>query len=796
MNIKFLQNHFSLRVTIPLKVIILSSFLFVSVQSFAQEEKIEDFIKRFKDKSEVVEKSKGKIEKDEKEDTTKILSEKDAYDELEKPSTIEQMFIPKFTIGVSNPIFQFGYNIFKAPVTTFAPAESWPVSPTYILGPNDELVINIWGKVQETFKVKVARDGKIILPKAGVVYVWGLKFEDAQTLITKQLTKHYTNLEVNITMGRIRNIRVFILGEVKQPGGYDISSLSTIFHALCIAGGPTKLGSMRNIKLVNTKKKQIDLYNTLLYGNKEGSCKLNSGDIIYVPPIGKVVGIAGSVKRPAIYEVNSRETLNDLIKMAGGITPVGYLKRVQVERIHKYERKVVIDIEFTNLSDFKKKTAAFKLQDGDLVLISPILSQRHNYVSVFGNIKRPGDYAIKTDLRVVDLIGKAEGILPGTYFKRIEISRFKDDKTREIIPINLKLAMSGNSIHNIKLQEWDEITVYAKTDVTPTLYVKISGAVYDPEEYELTPNMTVDDLVFRAKGTFPTADFSHTELCRKSSKAPLEIININLADSSDRAIKLESDDWLFVRERTEWTHLPKIVLAGEVVHPGIYVVNSEERISSVIERAGGFTKNAFLTGTVFTRKSVKQKQTSAVKEFATNARKKLLGELTVIETSGTDGEEKRKQEDIIRRQQELIDIMVEMEVPGRMIVDLTKLNSKECNIVIEDGDSLYIPEIPSTVQIIGCVYNPLGVTYRDGKSLGWYLSQVGGATKEADKKEIYILKASGKVAKSGKIKRGDTIIVPEKFSIRRPRSETIKDIAQTLYQIGFSALAIKALLPE
>ncbi len=796
MNGSFLQNRILLKRAIALMEKLILFSLLLSVQLFAQDRKIENLIKRVKAESGVVEETEKKLESKEKGDTVEIPPEEGiTYEEAEElPSTIEQMFAPKFAIGVSKSIFQFGYDIFKTPSTTFAPAESWPISSTYVLGPNDELIINIWGKIQETFKVRIDRDGKIILPKAGALYIWGLKFEDAQNLIAKQLAKHYTNLEVNVTMGRLRSVRVFILGEVKQPGGYDISSLSTIFHALCNVGGPTKLGSMRKIKLVGSTKKLIDLYDILLYGNKESDYSLSSGDIIYVPPIGKVVGIAGSVKRPAIYEVKSNETMRDLIKMAGGVTPVSYLKRVQVERIREYERKVVMDLKFADISDFDKKTADFELQDGDLVLISPILPKRYNYVSIYGNIERPGDYALKPNFSVVDLIRESEGILAGTYLKRAEISRFKDDKTREIIPINLGLAMSGDSTQNIKLKEWDELVVYAKTDVLPALYVKISGAVYEPGEYELTPNMTVDDLIFRAGGASPVADFPHTELCRKSPKAPLEIININLVDSTDRAIELEPDDWLFVRERTEWTHLPKIVVTGEVVHPGIYVVNREERLSSVIHRAGGFTENAFLTGAVFARESVKQKQASATKEFVTNARKKLLEELTAIEVSGLGIEEKRKQEEVIRRRQELIDIMAEMEIPGRMIINLTNFDSKEHNIAIEDGDSLHIPKVPSTVQIIGCVYNPSGVTYREGKSLGWYLSQVGGVTKEADKKEIYILKASGKVTKRGKIKRGDTIIVPEKFSIRRPTGDVVKDIVQALYQIGFSALAIKSLL--
>jgi polysaccharide biosynthesis/export protein len=283
------------------------------------------------------------------------------------PSIIEQMFSDSASIKVQRNLSQFGYGIFETP-NKFSPVELTPVPPEYIIGPNDEIIISIWGKVQETFKVQVDRDGKIILPKAGAVYVWGLKFSEVEPLIHKQLEQYYTNLQLSVTMGRLRSIKVFVLGEVKRPGSYTISALATSFYALFSAGGPTKVGSMRNIKVISgNSEKPIDLYDILLYGSKKSDYFLNSGDIIYVPSIGRIAGIAGSVKRPAIYELSGRETLNDLIKMAGDVAPIGYLKRVQIERIEAHKQKIVTDLEFN------KSTENFEIEDGDFILISPIL---------------------------------------------------------------------------------------------------------------------------------------------------------------------------------------------------------------------------------------------------------------------------------------------------------------------------------------------------------------------------------------------------------------------------------------
>lgn len=708
-------------------------------------------------------------------------------------SVIEQMFSEQFPIGVSRAITQFGYDIFEVP-TTFAPGEVISVPPDYVIGPDDELIINIWGKLQETFKVTVDNDGKIILPKVGAIYVWGLKFNELEPMIHKQLEQYYTSLQLSISMGKLRAIRVFVFGEVARPGAYTISALSTSFHALFAAGGPTKVGSMRNIKLISGKEeKLIDLYDILLYGSKKSVYFLNSGDIIYVPTIGRVAGIAGSVKRPGIYELKD-ERFDDFIKMVGDITPVGYLKRIQIERIEAHQRKVVIELELEN-----ENPKQFEVKDGDLILISPILPKRYNYVTIAGNVFRPGEYALKPNLRVRDLVMKAEGVRPGTYFERAEISRFRTDRAQEIIPIKLNAAMEGDSTQNILLCEWDMLTIYAEADIFPSEYVTIRGAVKKPNPYKLTPNMTIEDLIFRAGGYTFTADMEAAEFCRTLANQTPQTVRINLRDSTVLYKKLMHGDQLFIRQNVKWGELPKIELEGEVVHPGVYMINSGEKIASVIKRAGGLTDKAFPTGAIFTRKSVKEQGNKAIQDFVLTARKNLLQQSTSLETARLSQNEYKEQQDLIKHREAIVNLLATSETPGRIQIDLVSPKSLSFDVILEDGDSLFIPEIPSAVQIIGCVYNPSAIIYSEDKPINWYVSRVGGITPDGDKNNIYILKSSGRASKSGKIGRGDVIVVPERFAFRRPNGDVVKDVAQVLYQLGYSAIAmytIYTLIPK
>ncbi|OGF50351.1 MAG: hypothetical protein A2231_02335 [Candidatus Firestonebacteria bacterium RIFOXYA2_FULL_40_8] len=698
---------------------------------------------------------------------------------------------------------QFGYNIFKAASTTFAPTDNVPVGPDYIVGPGDNFVVYVWGKlVQETFSLTVDRDGKISLPKAGAVFLWGMKFGEAEKLIKDALSQNYANFSINVTMGKLRTIRVFVLGEVKKPGGYTISSLSTLFHSLYEAGGPTKVGSLRKIKLIRDNKvvSTVDLYDFLLIGEKGLDVKLQSNDTVFVPSIGAVAGVTGNIKKPGIYELAGETKLSSLMKMVGGVTPSGYISRIQIERTINGERKAVLDIELKT-ADAMKDSKDITINDGDLVTVFPINKLKYNYVTLYGNVGRPAEYELTPGLKVKDLIEKAGGVLPGTYMNRAEISRYKNDKAREIVAFDPDKLLKGDAKENQLLKEWDEVTIYAQSEIIPVSHVEISGAVNKEGMFELAEKMKVSDLIFKAKGLKKTASMDSAELFKIVFGKQPEIKKINLKKLlvegvSDEDYILEAGDHLFIREETSWTNKKKITLSGEVKYPGTYVADSNEKLSSILERAGGYSEKACPKAAVFTRESVKTIQQKTMLKYMQRLQQQVAAEGAKLASSANDAETKKAAE-TVKRKEDLVKVLGSIDVPGRLIIkleDLKTFKEGKDDIIIEDGDTLYIPQIPSTVNVIGSVYNPTSIVYEQDKNIHFYLDRVGGTTKDADRGDVYIVRASGEVDKNnawGKnIERGDTIIVPAELKTETNWLKILTDTSTIFFNaaVGVSAI--------
>ncbi|MFH1857769.1 MAG: SLBB domain-containing protein [Candidatus Omnitrophota bacterium] len=777
--------------------------------------------------------------------------------ERQKLSRIEEIFVKGVSPGVSKDIRQFGYDIFPVYAgqtqsqdfpsspgvsrATEGMLSEWtshfqgilntggsalgpsgalplqsamsgmntlsaiPIGSDYVVGPGDILILNIWGAMQQTIPVPVDADGKIMLPKAGPVYVWGLTFVEAEALIKTTLQEHYANFNISVSMGRLRQIRIFVFGEVKVPGTYYLTPQATVLHALYAAYGPTKLGSLRQIKLLRADKteERVDLYEILIKGNHRQDLPLKTNDTILVPPIGNVIGIAGNVKRPAIYETTAPISLAQLLEMGGGMSATGFLQRIQIERIKDRERKVVQDFEFTLLEDLGRRGGSITLQDGDLVTIFPITSQRYNFVTVLGNVARPGDYELKEKMRLRDLIEKAGGVLPGTYMERAELARYQSDKSREIIRITLWKLLSGDESMNYPLKEWDAVTLYSKSDVIPTKFVEISGAVYEPGKYELTEGMRINDLLFKAGGLQQNASLENAELFRITNEDSSKIILLNLSEilekgGTEKDIPLTEGDRLFIRESLSRTQPGTATLSGEFEFPGQYAIRTGETLSSVIRRAGGFTENAFLNGTVFTRKALRETQRDRIKQFLESEQMTLLQEQASL-GAGYDTGQKASRLGLLEYREKLMEGLDQSEFLGRMIVKLAPpeaLEGTSADITMEDGDVLFIPRPPSSVLVVGNVYNPLAVTYVNGENTDYYLRKVGGLRKSADKKRVYVIKANGEAvgqfARVKRIERGDTIVVPEEFKYKTPKMFFLKDTVNFLYQVAFGVVAFAA----
>lgn len=576
---------------------------------------------------------------------------------------------------------QYGYSLFSSPVSTFAPVEDVPVGPDYILGPGDDIAINVWGAMESGVLRTVDRNGQIILPSAGPVRVWGLSFSQAERLIREQLARSYRGFQTSVTMGRLRTIRVYVVGEVCQPGSFTLSSLSTVTNALFSAGGPLKLGSLREIQIKRNHHTvgTLDLYDFLLRGDKTRDFRLESGDTIFIPPIGPIAAIAGEVKRPAIYELHGLTRIGDLIEMAGGLTPQSYLKRVQVIRAKPNASREVIDLDLTTLQGSGNSPVNIEIRNGDLVKIYPTDPRVYNTVSLAGVVKYPGEYEMKPNMRLSQLLPQGS-ILPEAYADGVEVMRFKEDMSTEVIQVSLKKAWSGDHSQDINLLSRDQVTVRSEF-------------------------------------------------------------------------------------RSPWS----VTLGGEVKRPGTYTMKQGERLSSVIKRAGGFTDKAYLKVAVFTRETVKKIEEEQLKNFLKTQEERLLAQAGIVNVVGIEKEESGQNERTLAAQRELLRSIAGRVAIGRMVIKLDKLEQFEgsaSDIILEDGDKLFVPSEPSSVTIVGAVRNPTSILYKEDEGVEYYLNRAGGLTKQADEKEVYIAKGDGSAitgfTKLRKVESGDAIIVPPK----------------------------------
>lgn len=691
---------------------------------------------------------------------------------------------------------QFGYNLFDAPSTTFAPVQDVPVGPDYVVGPGDALVVYMWGQVENSFSVVVDRNGEIVLPKTGPIRIWGLKFSEMENLVKSRLSVYFTGFNINITMGALRSIKVFILGDVVKPGAYTVSSLSTITNALFAAGGPSPQGSLRDIRLIRRNQviARLDLYKFLLEGSRINDERLMTDDTIFVPPIGRVVALAGYVKRPAIYELKGEVTLGQLLDLGGGLTIISYVKRVQVERIMERQRKVVLDIEFTDLVDFEAKAAAFRLQDGDFVAVFPIDRSLYRLVGVEGNVRRPGQYELKPDMRVKDLIEQAEGILPGTYMERADLARFVDGRQEEIVPLDLAKVMAADPEQNRSLNQFDRVIVYHQLDVRPRPLVQITGSVYRPGVFELTPNMRVSDLVFKGNPT-RQASVRNAEMYRADPGVTVKVIRLDLQEilanpKGEKDLLLTDRDHIFIRELAEGVEKRTVRISGRVRYPGEYAITGEERLSSLLERAGGFLPEAFPKGGVFTRESIRQIERQQLEKFIRAQEQTLLAESAATTagavelTTGEKAEVATAQTTVTGQRRELLRSLATAVTIGRLSIKLDapeRLKGSPDDILLEDGDSLTIPQQPTSVLILGAVRNSTSVLHKDGENIEYYIGQAGGPTREADLEQAYILKADGSAlasfVKLRKIEPGDTVVVPISTEPRIRTIPLLKDLA-------------------
>ncbi len=811
----------------------------------------------------------------------------------------------------------FGYDLFNG--ILLGQPRDLPVASDYAVGPGDEINIFLWGRVNAHYRLVVNRDGTILFPGVGALTVSGMTFKDMKRFLTNEARK-IVGAEVNITMGRLRSFQVFVLGEVEKPGAYTLSAMSTLTNALMAAGGPTSIGSLRKVELKrdDATVATMDFYNLLLNGDRSKDLRLQNGDLVFVPTIGPIVGVAGNVKRPAVYELAGETDLSAVLRLAGGIIPTAYTQQIQVERAENNEKRIVLDI------NAKEPGAAssFKLHDGDLVKVASIIDGDTNAVYLHGNVKRPGKYELKKGMRLGDIIKDESALKKESYLKYGLIKRlvppaytvklipfslkavfadassaenitlkpldviyvfsrwfFRDRPTVTIngyvrkggrfrlednmtvkdlvllagslrsdasrgefelyrtdpdtakvtlIKLDLGKAMAGDSANDIKLRDRDRVVIHSIRDTSPWRSITVTGQVNRPGTYEYAENMTVRDLVFAAGGLRESAYVDDAELSSsvikpgQSFAIKYEKINLGKAMAGDPAdnLRLNPYDTLFVKKIPDWRAENYVVISGEVVFPGRYVVRKGDTLSSLVDRAGGVTSKSYVKGAVFTRESVRALQQKNIDEAVNRLEKTTLSAAASNIQSSLTPEDAKQQAAALEQKKELIAKMKAAKAKGRISINLAeamKQRGSSFDVRLENGDKLVIPERPSDVQVMGSVYNQTAFVYDPNASISSYIKKAGGFTGDADEDEIFILKEDGTAVgrrdygswaprwdsaehrwvsggfMSSDLDPGDTIVVPERLE-KIAWLREIKDFTQILYQIAVTAgVAIRVL---
>ena len=781
----------------------------------------------------------------------------------------------------------FGYDLFANVPSSFAAPTNVPVSPNYLLGPGDELSVIFYGKLNKSSTVEVNRDGFVDFPELGPIMIAGLTFSEAKKMLQTQMESQVIGTKLNISMGALRSMQVFVLGEAFKPGAYSVSALSTITHAIMSAGGVSDIASLRNIKLKRNGKTVVtlDLYDLLLAGDVKNDFRLQASDVIYIPTVGGTVSVDGEVRRPAIYELNGEKTAADILALAGGLTPKSFASSSRIDRVGDDGFLTVVDLDLTQNSGKR-----LKIKSGDYLTVDTVIEEKKSIVTMQGAIHHPADYSWREGLTLSDLVSnesqfpsdldvnyaliarqidelgnlsivsfKPKDVLAANgsdkgmqlyprdqiYFFAKDIEEEVDEKAEaeaekkqnkfqagsnttesnadntvnqpeaELTENNgsdqsLLMMMNQDKVDDEKEEletretQISPLIERLKTEATfgaPAMIVEVKGAVKLPGLYPLTPNMSLADIVDAAGGLKESAYSGNAEIVRQDNSNSEQSLVFTLSSKLTDEFKLQAQDSVFVKSTPYYLKKEIVTLGGEVVFPGEYTFSRGERLSSIIERAGGFTSVADINAAIFTREKLKEREEQELKRL----RQKLNGELSSENLSdASKGEKPDPRQQALK--EELMSELNNVEATGRLVIPLQSiLDGDADDVMLEAGDSLIIPQFRQEVSVVGEVQRPTSYFFDKRLNYKDYIEQSGGLLQTANKKGIYIVKASGQVVvpggkflgasrKSTKIEAGDTIVVPLDTDERPVKGiKLLAEVSQILYQLSLGAAAISSL---
>jgi polysaccharide biosynthesis/export protein len=726
----------------------------------------------------------------------------------------------------------FGYDLFQGLPSTFAPVSDIQVPVDYVVGPGDTLEVQLYGNEPAIYELTVQRDGRINFPKLGPIQVSNMNFDQARAAIEHRVSEQLVGTRVSVTMGDLRSIRVFVLGDAEKPGSYTVSGLSTMTNALFVSGGVKKIGSLRNIQLKRNGHlvTTLDLYDLLLAGDTSNDRKLLPGDVIFIPPIGNTVSVDGAVRRPAIYELRGENTVAQAIDIAGGLTPDADAKLGQLERILPSHLREMRNIDLTHGG------GGIELANGDKLRIPDIRPTLENSVVLTGHVFRPGQFQYHPGLRLSDVLSSFDELRPNADQRYIMIRReVPPDETIEVISADLRRALAARgSAADPELRPRDKIYVFdlsaererilapvirelqlQATPDKPEQVVSIDGRVKAPGHYPLEPAMHVSDLI-RAGGSLEDSAFrGQAEITRYAvvdgDTRNTELISIDLAairrGEAGADVLLKPYDVLIIKPIPMWVEPGVIELAGEVRFPGRYPIHQGETLSSVLQRAGGLTEYAFAYGAVFVREELKKREKDQLELLANRLQSDLAAlSLEAAVSSGatntSGGGASAAQALTIG--QELLGQLRDTKPVGRLVIDISRVIKGPANVpdnvAVRDGDKLLIPKKNPEITILGEVQSPTSHVFQAGLTRDDYIAKSGGTTQKADRKRIYVVRANGDVVSGQRfgwfrktqtveIRPGDTIVVP--LDTERVRALPIWQAVTTIiYNLAIALLAI------
>ena len=675
----------------------------------------------------------------------------------------------------------FGHSLFSSRNLSFEPSANLATPVNYRLGPGDEVIIDIWGASENTIRQTISPEGTILVRGLGPVHLSGMTVKEANSFLQREFSKIYSgisgtepNSEIKLTLGDIRTIQINIMGEVSVPGTYTLSAFSTVFHALYRAGGVNRIGSLRSIKVVRDGKTfaDLDVYDFIMKGKMKDDIRLQEGDVIIVDPYQSLVEIVGKVKRPMFYEMKPTETVATILNYAGGFTGDAYKKAIRLVRKSGREHQV-FNVDEMDYS-------VFRLDDGDMITVDAVLDRFENRVEIRGAVYRAGLYQLDGTVNTVkQLIKKAEGLRGDAFLNRVIIDREHEDLSHEIIAIDLGGLLNG-TIADIPLQKNDILYIPSITDLKEEETVAIYGEVANPGTFLFSKNMTIEDLLVQAGGLLEEAATTRVEVTRRIKDPKSTSFSSVLGKTFTFDIKdgfivggnaenfyLEPFDAVYIRRSPAYRRQQNVVVAGEVLFSGSYsLLKKNERLSDLVSKAGGVTPDAYVKGARLIRK--------------------------------LSDEERRRQNDAIRMAQngegkDSISIQkLNLSDTYTVGIDLEKAlaNPKsDYDLVLREGDVLYIPEYVNTVKISGSVMYPNTVVYQKGKNLKFYINQAGGYGNMAKKKKVYVVYMNGTVSRlkarnASAIEPGCEIIVPSKAEKKHMAMAEILGISSTTATIA------------